>query len=557
MPAGGTQVLRLARPSVAAPPPPPSESAPVASRRRRVERYAGYSLHGVIARGGMATVWRATAPDGSEVALKRMLPALAANPQTVLMFSDEALLGMRLRHPRLIHTLALDASDGEPFLVMEYVSGPSVSELLNHSSMPLRPAAALHIVGQLLEGLTAMHELCDDDGAPLGVVHRDVSPNNILLTPRGDAVLGDFGIAQVTRGAVAPTSKALQGKVGYMAPEQLAGRSVDARTDLFAAGVVLLELLSGRRAFARDHELATLAANYGGYTRGLVASVPGPLVSVLRKALAQRREDRYPSARDFSRALSRAGRGLDLSAGRAQLLELLHSPEPAEPEERSAVRSVAPRRVRSAPARAALPAGVGVESRLATRVARAARAVAIGEAFEPDLALPSSIDRKRGLSGYRFGDPSSLPAGAALSPAATCDLLRRLTKGRASGLMIARSDRREMRVFFDDGAPVFVATNDESELLGERLVRLGHASGPAIELAVERAARWDCSLGEVLVDMGIASARTVFSEIRRQMAARLRDVMRWNSGTLGFISGARPGIVALRLCPAELDLDVA
>ena len=255
MSAGGNRVRCLAPLRVVEPPPPDSESVPVESRRQRIERYAGYSLHGIIARGGMATVWHATAPDGTEVALKRMLPVLAANPQTVLMFSDEALLGMRLRHPRLIHTLALDVFDGEPFLVMEYVAGPSVSDLLNRSTTPLGPAAAVHIVEQLLDGLSAVHEPCDDDGAALGVVHRDVSPNNILLTPDGDAMLGDFGIARITRGAPAPSPKALQGKVGYMAPEQLAGRPVDARADLFAAGVVLLELLSGRRAFARDHKL--------------------------------------------------------------------------------------------------------------------------------------------------------------------------------------------------------------------------------------------------------------------------------------------------------------
>mgnify|MGYP003383410912 CR=1 FL=1 len=96
-----------------------------------------------------------------------------------------------------------------------------------------------------------------------------------------------------------------------------------------------------------------------------------------------------------------------------------------------------------------------------------------------------------------------------------------------------------------------------SQTMRFTLAGIGHATGPAIELAVERAARWDCSVGEALVDMGVASARTVFGEIRGQMTERLHDLTRWKSGTLGFVSGARPGIVALRLCPAELDIDVA
>ena len=271
--------LRLVRPPVT-----DDDATPVESRRQRIDRFAGYSLHRVIARGGMAAVWHATAPDGREVALKRMLPALAANPQTVLMFSDEALLGMRMKHPCLIHTFALDVHEQEPFLVMEYVAGPSVADLLNRAARPMRLAAATHIVLQLLEGLAALHDLRDDNGAPLGVVHRDVSPNNILLTAEGDVKLGDFGIALITCGARPASANALQGKIGYMAPEQLAGEPLDARTDLFAAGVVLLELLTGRRAFARDHELATLAANYAGYARGLDADLPGPLSGVVQRA---------------------------------------------------------------------------------------------------------------------------------------------------------------------------------------------------------------------------------------------------------------------------------
>ncbi|MCC6669348.1 MAG: serine/threonine protein kinase [Polyangiaceae bacterium] len=540
--------LRLVRPPVT-----DDDATPVESRRQRIDRFAGYSLHRVIARGGMAAVWHATAPDGREVALKRMLPALAANPQTVLMFSDEALLGMRMKHPCLIHTFALDVHEQEPFLVMEYVAGPSVADLLNRAARPMRLAAATHIVLQLLEGLAALHDLRDDNGAPLGVVHRDVSPNNILLTAEGDVKLGDFGIALITCGARPASANALQGKIGYMAPEQLAGEPLDARTDLFAAGVVLLELLTGRRAFARDHELATLAANYAGYARGLDSDLPTPLARVVQKALAQRRDDRFASAVDFAHALEEASQELGHRSGREQLAQYLRESESdGNATAGSTVRGVVRAR-RTAGSRPSLPPGAGIESRRAASVAREARALAKGAAFEHDPSLPASIERRRGLLAFHFGQPAELPERRRLTPAATRRMVRELVETRASGLLIARTPRRETRVFFDDGAPVFTACTDECELLGERLVRLGQATPAYIELAVERALRWDCPLGEALVDMGAVSARSVFVEIRRQMRERLRDLLSWKSGELGFVRNARPGLVAVRFCPSELE----
>ncbi|MBI3203680.1 MAG: serine/threonine protein kinase [Myxococcales bacterium] len=532
---------------------PDSERLPAPSRRQRIERFAGYALHGVIARGGMATVWHATAPDGREVAIKRMLPALAANPQTVLMFSDEALLGMRVNHPRLIHTFSLDVCDHEPFLVMEYVPGPSVADLLNRASTLMRPAAAVHIVRQLLEGLAALHGLRDDGGAPLGVVHRDVSPNNILLTADGDVKLGDFGIAVITRGATPPSTTALQGKIGYMAPEQLAGEPLDARTDLFAAGVVLFELLTGRRAFARDHELATLTANYAGYARDIDGGLPGPLARVLERALAQRPDDRFESASDFTRALDAVAPEPGSRSGREQLAQFASETEALDGQGlRSSVRAVArPRGPRSV--RPSLPLGAGIESRCAARVSAAARALATGGEVAHDASLPGSLERRRGLLAFRFGEPAGLPERRRVTPGLTRAMLRHLTDTRASGLFVARTATREMRVFFDLGAPVFIACTDDRELLGERLVRLGQATPAYIELAVERALRWDCPLGEALVDMGVVSARAVFVEIRRQMRERLADLLAWTSGELGFVKNARPGLLAVRLCPSEIE----
>lgn len=550
---GRHRALRLVTAPASTTPPPVSQTQPV-SGRRRVERLAQYRLHGLIARGGMATVWRATGPDGAEVAIKRMLPALAENPRAVISFSDEALLGMRIRHPRLVHTFELGVFEKQPFLVMELVPGPSVAEVLNRSQTLMRPAAAVHIVEQLLEALSVLHELRDDDGDVCCVVHRDVAPNNLLLTLDGEVKLGDYGIAQIIRAGVPSAPAAMQGKVGYMAPEQLAGGALDARTDLFAAGVVLLELLTGRRAFARDHEVATLAANYGGYARGIDASVPGPLAAVVRKALAQRREDRFSSAQVFARALAEARGALGLRSGREQLARFLcENADTLHPGLRSTVRPISnTRRVADAHP-PSLPAGAGIESRLAGRVARAARALATGRIEDCDASLALGLERRRDMLAFRFGEPGEVRPCGPISPSHTRAVLRELAARRASGLLVARSGPRETRVFFDEGAPIFIASNADGELLGERLVRAGRATPSDVELAVERASRWDCQLGEALVDSGVASARSVFGEIREQMRARLRELGAWTDGELGFVEHARPGLAALRLRLDDFD----
>lgn len=545
--------LRLVESPSSATPPPVSRTQPI-SGRRRVERFAQYRLHGLIARGGMATVWRATGPDGAEVAIKRMLPSLAGSPRAVMMFSDEALLGMRIRHPRLVHTFELGVFEKEPFLVMELVPGPSVADVLNRSQTLMRPAAAVHIVEQLLEALSVLHELRDDEGEPCCVVHRDVAPNNLLLTPDGDVKLGDFGIAQIVLPGVPSAPGAMQGKVGYMAPEQLAGASLDERVDLFAAGVVLLELLTGRRAFARDHEVATLAANYGGYARGIDASVPGPLARVIQTALAQHREDRFPSARAFARALGEARAELGLRPGREQLARFLcENADTLHPGLRSGVRPVHTARVRGRDRADALPAGVRIASRFAGPVARAARALATGHAEDCDASLAHGLERRRDLLAFRFGQPGELTPCGPATPANTRAVLRDLASRRASGLLVARSGPREVRVFLDEGSPIFISSNSDEELLGERLVRAGHVSQRDVELAVERASRWDCPLGEALVDMGVASARLVFAEIREQMRSRLRELGAWTDGELGFVEHARPGLVAVRLRLEDFD----
>jgi serine/threonine-protein kinase len=232
-----------------------------ASPVRRIGRYA---LYGEIASGGMATVYvgrlRGQAGFARTVAIKRLHPQHAKEPDFVAMFLDEARLAARIRHPNVVPTLDVVSTEGELFLVMEYVQGESFARLLRatrqrQESAPVRVVAA--IVADVLHGLHAAHEATSEKGVPLGLVHRDVSPHNILVGSDGVARVVDFGVAKAAGRIQSTREGQLKGKLAYMAPEQITGTATR-RTDVYAASVVLWEALTGRRMFIGENDASVL-----------------------------------------------------------------------------------------------------------------------------------------------------------------------------------------------------------------------------------------------------------------------------------------------------------
>lgn len=277
--------------------------------------FGRYELLGPIASGGMASVHlaRVRGEAGFEryVALKRMLPEVENDEAFVAMFLDEARLAAGIRHPNVVGVLDLDRNELGPYLVMEFFDGPSLSTLLKgvrarREEIPL--AVALRIALDLLAGLHAAHELRDPAGRPLGIVHRDVSPSNLLVARDGVSRLTDFGIARAEARLARTEVGELKGKLPYMAPEQLRGTVADRRADVYAAGCVLWEILTLRRAFDGDDHAAILAAVLAG-PRATVSEagrpIPPALDAALGAALASR-EGRYPTARAFAESLERA-----------------------------------------------------------------------------------------------------------------------------------------------------------------------------------------------------------------------------------------------------------
>ncbi len=273
-----------------------------------------YELLGEIATGGMATVHlaRLRRPMGFSrlVAIKHMHPQYAKDPDFAAMFIDEALLTARLRHPNIVPTVDIVAQQGHLLLVMEYVEGASLSTLVRllsqtaEKKIPVGIACA--IIHDVLLGLHAAHEATDDEGAALGIIHRDVSPQNILVGSDGLARLLDFGVAKARSSVHHSIDGEIRGKVPYMAPEQLFGEAIGANVDIWSVGVCLWEMLVGARLFdGSEQALVHRIANERPAppsARG--ASSSAALDAVVLRALEQDPARRYQSALEMAEQLA-------------------------------------------------------------------------------------------------------------------------------------------------------------------------------------------------------------------------------------------------------------
>ena len=270
-----------------------------------------YVVRRKLAEGGMAEVYLASAhgPEGfeKEVAIKRVLPIFADDPDFVQMFISEARLASRLNHANLVHIFDFDKHENTFYLAMEFVRGKSLWELRKRCRelmTPVPPTVAAQIVLEIARGLHYAHRLTDK-GKPLALVHRDVTPHNILLSYDGAVKLTDFGIAKA--GTRLTASGTLKGKFAYMAPEQARGEAVDNRTDIFALGIVLWELLTGGRLFDGDSDIAVLRAVQNSIIAPparLNPEVNPALDTAVMTALSRDASARFQTAHDFERALA-------------------------------------------------------------------------------------------------------------------------------------------------------------------------------------------------------------------------------------------------------------
>jgi eukaryotic-like serine/threonine-protein kinase len=309
-----------------------------------------YELLLPIAKGGMAQVWAARL-RGSRgfqklVAIKTILPDVMDNTRMERMFMEEAQLAAQIHHPNVVQTLELGEHEGMLYLVMEWVDGEPLHRIMAQATeqggLPL--AIAVNLIGQACEGLQAAHDARDENGVLLGVVHRDVSPQNLLVSFSGTAKLVDFGIAKVTAKSSGLTQAGeVKGKFAYMAPEQVRGQLVDARTDLFSLGILLYAITTGKHPFRGAHLSETLqnicSATPAPPPSSFLPDYPNELEAVVLKALAKQPEERFASAPEMLAALHQAVPSALAPGSEAQVAEVLQGMFAAQAKERrSAIR---------------------------------------------------------------------------------------------------------------------------------------------------------------------------------------------------------------------------
>ncbi len=301
-----------------------------------MHEFGRYAVERHLARGGMAELYLVRPspdrlqPRPEQCVVKQLAPRLATDQAFRNMFIDEARVSRRLRHPNIPRVFdAGMAPNGSPYYVMEYLDGIDLAELrrrLRRRGARLSMASAVSIVLQVCRALAYAHELRDHHGAPLHIVHRDVSPANVFITTTGVVKLIDFGIARTNDQMDRTRAGVLKGKLRYMSPEQALARPIDRRSDVFSASVLLWELTVGRRLFAQDSDLAVLRAiveTDAPAPSNLIGQYAPELDYIVHTGLQRRAENRFQTAEDMANALAvfAAQQRLDVSSD-ALLLDL-------------------------------------------------------------------------------------------------------------------------------------------------------------------------------------------------------------------------------------------
>ncbi len=568
-----------------------------------------YELLERIATGGMAEVYlaRRAGPHGFQkvVAVKRILPQLALDADFVAMFVDEARVCARLAHPNIVQVFDFGEHDGELYMAMEFVDGTTAARLVRaaatrNEEVPLE--AALYIALSVLRGLDYAHNARDDEGKPLALVHRDVSPGNVLIDRSGAVKLTDFGIARAAEIERRTDAGQLKGKLGYMSPEQVVGRELDARSDLFTVGIVLAELVMLRPLFSGPNEIDVLMrirdADLGVLDRA-GSRVPDDVRAVLFRALARDRAVRYPTASAFAEGIEEILRRRRLQVGPAKLaawVERLGLVAGAAegPLSETSVRQTANLAAPVAAAEAALRptqppgssaspgaevAGAAVARGSATPGPAEAREVSppiyrvrmpagptVGPLSYPrlvELFVTGGIDNRAEISresgpfreASEFSELDRFVQSAALrwddsvfSEANEVGPIDRvllpsrmfqLALRRDTGALHFRDGAKKKKIYLVEGVPEFVMSTDKRELFGEHLVARGQVLRMEVEMGLALLPRYSGRLGDALCGLGVLRPIELFRAIHQQTQDRFLEVFSWRKGSVAFVRGAR------------------
>jgi len=520
-------------------------------------RSGDYLLGERIAAGGMAEVFHAEPLkrrfDGP-IVLKHMLPALAENQDFVTMFVDEARISTRLDHPNIVQVHDFEATDRGLFLVMELIDGPDLLAVVSRCAKLQRhmePEVAVYIACHVLEALDYAHGAALPSGKHLGVVHRDVSPSNILLSRRGHVKLADFGIARAA--AMGRTTEVasgtLKGKFGYMSPEQVRGDNLDGRSDVFSLAIVLAEMLITRRLFAAPNDVELLMMvrrgdlsrfdKYGGH-------ISPALSAIIRKALSVEVDERFHDAGAFRDALVDWLATCERRTGAAKLAELLRDLE------RDGGDLCASTKRRAEQKSTTTMSGkqtvlARLEASDAAKLAR--KAFAHGKApavrLQPDgVPEPNNVTLAP-FHGSASATPtplrapteskaSALDAGGVLDPVMVIDLLCEIARGARTGALMIRNGEFYKEAYFRAGQPIFVRCNVPGDRFGEYLVRQRVITRDQLERTLSVLDHFNGRLGQALVSLELITAVDAVRLLAAQVSHKLVSACAWRTGSYEF-----------------------
>jgi serine/threonine-protein kinase len=543
-------------------------------------RLGPYELLRRIATGGMAEVYlaRRAGPHGFQklVAVKRILPQYTRDPDFVAMFVDEARVCARLSHPNIVQVFDFGEQDGELYMAMEYVEGTTGARLVRAAAargddVPLD--VCLHIVLSILRALDYAHAVRDDDGRSILLVHRDVSPGNVLIDRSGGVKLTDFGIARAAEIERRTDAGQLKGKLGYMSPEQVVGRELDARSDIFTVGIVMAELLVLRPLFSGAQDLDVLMrirdADVSVIDRS-GARIPDDVRAVLLRALSRDPALRWPSAAAMIEAFEELARRRRLQTGPSRLaafVERLGLPEEVDLEGHTDESDTTLRFIKrdgssppsTAPAgdQAAAPALYRIKRVDGTLLGPVPLAQLVELFATGQVGTTCSIARAQGrfkpVTRYpelaRFASSPALqwdvalPADAIdrgqLDPARLPTRIFHMAVRRETGVLVLQDGPRKKRTFFVEGSPECVTSTEKHELLGEFLIRRGQVLRMELEMALAVLPRFGGRIGDALVGIGVLRPIELFRAIHDQTQERLVEIFRWKRGEIAFARGMR------------------
>ena len=523
-------------------------------------RFGKYQLVELIAHGGMAEIFKAKSygVSGFEktIVIKRILPTYSDDREFVDMLIDEAKICAALQHANIVQIYDLGRLEGRYYIAMEYVHGIDLIRVLarlRKAKRQLPLELVCFVLSEALKGLDYAHRAVDPDGEPLKIIHRDFNPSNILLSYQGDVKVADFGIAKANVRDSKTVSGGLKGKMGYLSPEQVGGKDLDPRSDIFTAGITMWEMLTSRRMYAGGTELDVLLKIRDAIIPNVAdfaPDAPEGLVSIMARALLKNRAERWRSAGEFKETLEDYlfDRGVKVDATHLEgYLKHLFADRIEEEKLRSKTGKVEVTLERPPRYWVRRP---GDQPRGPLELEAVSSRVIAGE-----LTHKSEVLREGGTWVSIMEVPelavhlSKLPTPEESDPDAVADyqgmiaevsfpkLFYRLAIAKENGRLVLTRAKLKKEIYVRRGMPEFVKSNLPNERLGEYLIANGAVTEAQRDEAVRAMKGFSGRLGDTLIGLDILKPHELFEHLQKQVKGKVLEVFSWTAGTYRFFSG--------------------